>query len=97
MFRIPSFYEDAPTFDEAWTTMTNFGRGDCLTGMEAMNRCWEEHLAGRFDDDDEFFEHYQYEVNAYNVVYAGMKPLFVDAYYDANELDDDCASNESIF
>ena len=77
MFRIPSFYEDAPTFDEAWTTMTNFGRGDCLTGMEAMNRCWEEHLAGRFDDDDEFFEHYQYEVNAYNVVYAGMKPLFV--------------------
>jgi hypothetical protein len=44
--------------------------------MNAMNRCWEEHLAGRFDDDDEFFGHYCYEVNAFNVVFEGMGKLF---------------------
>ena len=76
MFRIPDFYVDVPTFDEAWKTMTNFGRGDCLEGMNAMNRCWEEHLAGRFDDDDEFFGHYCYEVNAFNVLFEGMGKLF---------------------
>lgn len=75
MFRIPSFYEDAPSFEDAWNTMTNFGRGDTLEGMNAMNRVWEEHCASD-NDDDTFFENYVYEVNAYNVVFSNMGQLF---------------------
>lgn len=82
MFRIPSFYQETVTFEQAKNTMTSFGRGDLLTGMEAMNRVWEEYCASegsdnaRFTDDEDFFEHYIYEVNAYNKVYETMQPLF---------------------
>lgn len=76
MFRIPSFYEETFTFEEAKNTMTAHGRGDLLEGMMAMDRRWEEHCASG-EDDDEFFEHYIYEVNAYNKVFETMKPLFV--------------------
>ena len=75
MFRIPSFYQENVTFDNAWKTITNFGRGDALEGMEAMNRIWEEHCASD-NDDDTFFDNYLYEANAYNVVFKNMKPLF---------------------
>ena len=70
------------TFDEARTTMTSFGRGDLLEGMLAMNNVWEEHCASwdspdaRFPFDDDFFEWYEAEVNAYNVVFEGMSKLF---------------------
>jgi hypothetical protein len=47
-----------------------------LEGMEAMNRAWEEHCFNE-DDDDDFFEHFEYEVNAFNKVFSKMKPLFV--------------------
>ena len=82
MFRIPSFYENVPTFEEAWNTMTSFGRGDCLEGMNAMNRVWDEHCASygsdnaRFETYSDFYETYEYEVNAYNVVFEGMGKLF---------------------
>ena len=88
MFRIPSFYQDEVEFSQAWETMTSFGRGDCLEGMKAMDRVWEEYIASQnalfngevdevtFGDDDDFFEHYGYECNAYNVVYEGMSKLF---------------------
>lgn len=78
MFRIPNFYENAVSFDEAVITMKNHGRGDLLEGMQAMDRCWEEHCSGspRFGDDDDFFECYEYEVNAYNAVFENMAPLF---------------------
>ena len=75
MFRIPSFYTDTVTFDAAWETMKNFGRNDALEGMEAMNRVWEEHCASGNDDDD-FYEWYEAEVNAYNKVFESMSPLF---------------------
>ena len=76
MFRIPSFYQENVTFDSAWNTIKNFGRGDALEGMEAMNRVWEEHCASE-DFDDDFFDKYGYEANAFNVVFKNMKPLFV--------------------
>jgi hypothetical protein len=76
MFRIPSFYEMNVTFDDACRTIKNFGNGDMLEGMEAMNRAWEEHCFNE-DDDDDFFEHFEYEVNAFNKVFSKMKPLFV--------------------
>jgi len=76
MFRIPSFYQDEVTFEEAKNTMTTYGRGDLLEGMMAMDRRWTEHCASS-DEDDTFFETYIYEVNAYNTVFKTMKPLFV--------------------
>jgi len=75
MFRIPSFYQFDTTFENAKTTITNYGRGDFLEGMEAMNRVWEEHCASGNDDDD-FYEWYEAEVNAYNKVFESMSPLF---------------------
>jgi len=78
MFRIPSFYQETVDFTSAWNTITNFGRGDALEGMNAMNRVWEEHASGsdRFEEDDDFFEWYEAEVNAYNVVFSNMNKLF---------------------
>ncbi len=75
MFRIPSFYKETVDFTTAWNTITNFGRGDALEGMNAMNRVWEEHCASG-EEDDTFFDNYEYEANAYNVVFAKMQPLF---------------------
>jgi hypothetical protein len=75
MFRIPSFYKDTVDFKTAWNTITNFGRGDTLEGMNAMNRVWEEHCASG-EEDDTFFENYEYEVNAYNAVFSNMNKLF---------------------
>ena len=75
MFRIPSFYQDAPTFADAFNTMACFGGGDALTGMEAMNTAWTDHCAQLSDEDDDFFDNYGYECNAYNVVFEGMGQL----------------------
>ena len=66
------------SFDDGVAAMKNHGRGDLLEGMQAMDRVWEEHCIGsdRFKEDDDFFEHYEYEVNAYNVVFENMSKLF---------------------
>ena len=39
---------------------------------------WEEHASGsdRFEEDDDFYEWYEAEVNAYNVVFENMGKLF---------------------
>jgi hypothetical protein len=78
MFRIPSFYKETVDFTTAWNTITNFGRGDALEGMNAMQRVWEEHCASG-DEDDTFFDNYEYEANAYNVVFENMGKLFGEA------------------
>ena len=76
MFRIPEFFQSTPSFDQAKTTITNHGRGDFFEGMAAMDRIWTEHCANADEDDWDFYENWQYEINAYNTVYSTMKPLF---------------------
>ena len=76
MFRIPSFYEMNVTFEDACRTITNLGKGDMLEGMNAMHDFSEEHCKSGAEDDDAFFEHFEYEVNAFNKVFSTMKPLF---------------------
>jgi len=82
MFRISSFYKFDTSFEDAKTTISRYGRGDLLEGMQAMNRVWDEHCASymsdnaRFDDDSDFYEFYEAEVNAYNKVFETMQPLF---------------------
>ena len=77
MFRIPSFYHMALDFDDAVRIMTGHST-TLLDKMEDMQDKWDRHCMGQspFDDDDEFFECFRYEVNAYNVIYREMKPLF---------------------
>ena len=78
MFRIPNFYKFETTMQDAVQVMTSYGRGDLLEGMQAMDRVWEEYASGspRFEDDSDFYEHYEAEVNAYNKVFSEMQPLF---------------------
>ena len=82
MFRIPAFYKVDTTFEEATATMKAHGRGDLLEGMQAMERVWEEHCAAfdydnpRFEDDSAFYDCYEAEVNAFNVIFETMQPLF---------------------
>lgn len=82
MFRIPSAHVDAPSYEDAVKTITARGRGDLLEGMLSMDRYYAEYVASThtdaplFEDDDEFYYTYSYELNAYNVVYANMSRLF---------------------
>ena len=47
--------------------------------QEHVNEHWERYCADEslYEDDDAFFEHFEYEVNAFNKVFSTMKPLFV--------------------
>lgn len=77
MFRIPSFHQmPNMTFDEAKAVFN----GDLLKGMEMINEHWDRYVSGQsgdmYEDDDDFYSTWVYEVNAYNVVYAELKPLF---------------------
>lgn len=79
MFNIPNFYEmPNMTFEEAKGIISI--NGDMLKGMEHINEHWDRYASGNagdmYEDDDDFFDTWQYEVNAYNVVYAKMQPLF---------------------
>ena len=80
MFRIPNFYEmNDMSFDEAARIISGRANGDLLEGMKSMNRLWEDYCASDDQDDDEFFETWEYEVNAYNVVFENMSKLFAPA------------------
>ena len=79
MFRIPEFYKQEMSFDEAVRMMTSRGQGDLLEGMKSMDRFWTEYCASPDQDDDELFYNWSYEFSAYNVVYQGMSQLFKES------------------
>ena len=90
MFRIPSFYEmPEMTFAEATKLIERLTvGGGLLEGMEYMNNQWDKYLDEEdafykgdidqktFGDDEDFYAHWQYEVNAFNVVFENMSKLF---------------------
>lgn len=88
MFTIPKVHQEEFSFQEGWNIMKSHGHGDILTGMFYMQRAWKEYNASQndffngkvavvaFEDDDEFFEYYFNEVNAYNAVFSNMNQLF---------------------
>ena len=79
MFNIPSFNQMDMTFEEAKGILEI--DGSILKGMEHINEHWERYCAGEADaaysNDEEFFDVWSHEANAYNIVYTTMKPLFV--------------------
>ena len=76
MFNIPNFHKMEMTFEEAKATLTI--NGSLIDGMEHVDAMWEKHCSDDtiYEDDDDFYEHWVYEVNAYNKVFETMKPLF---------------------
>ena len=80
MFKIPSSNKMEMTFDQAKSTITNWVSGDLLKGMELMLATWNDFATGKlddvFEDDYDFYDAYEYECNAYNVVYETFAPLF---------------------
>ena len=64
------------TFEEAKKVLTI--NDSLIDGMEHVDAMWEKHCADDtiYEDDDDFYEHWVYEVNAYNKVFETMKPLF---------------------
>jgi hypothetical protein len=79
MFRIPNYFQINMTWDEAVRTIKGRGNGNLLDGMEAMNEAWNDHVNEMLDDDSDFYEHWMYEVNAFNIVFEGMGKLFKEA------------------
>lgn len=82
MFRIPSFYKmdfDLETAVKVLGQSSITKMPTLLDKMEDMRDKWNRHCSGHspFECDDEFFECFRYEVNAYNVIYSTFKPLFV--------------------
>ena len=81
MFAIPDMYEMNMSFETAEHVMSSQGENG-VTIIDAMHNLIDErnqHCDGAdfFADDDEFFEFFQYEANAFNVLYTEMKHLFV--------------------
>ena len=79
MFRIPNYFQMNMTWDDAVRTIKGRGNGNLLDGMEAMNEAWNDHVNEMLDDDSDFYDHWMYEVNAYNIVFKGMSKLFKEA------------------
>ena len=75
MFRISDYHKMDMSWDDSVALIKGCGCGDLLKGLENMNECWEDVVDG-YMTEDEFYDHYIYEVNAFNVVYEGMAELF---------------------
>ena len=96
-FPIPSLYEmPEMTYEVAKGVLIGMdGKDDLLAAMEAMDARWNDYCESSFsdtplyEDDDEFFATWVYEVNAYNVVFDTMAPLFATKgateYFTAEE------------
>ena len=80
MFRIPNYFQIDMTWDDAVRTIKGRGNGNLLDGMEEMNEIWDRTCAAQVidldEDDSDFYEHWMYEVNAFNIVFEGMGKLF---------------------
>jgi hypothetical protein len=74
MFKIPAFCVLDMTFEEAKNTIAI--KGDLLAGLDHMNEMWDRHCNDVDASDSDFYEDWIYEVNAYNVIFETMKPLF---------------------
>ena len=83
-FNIPQYlkHEDM-TFESACNVLTRLtDKNGLLEGLEYMNKQWNRYqdtygtCACDFQYDSDFYEHWEYEINAFNIVYDKMAPLF---------------------
>jgi len=88
MFIIPSFYKVEMSFEEACKIIESGNSLTLLDGMKRVDDMWEMFIkeerdfdAGLVDektygDEDDFFDHWCYEVSAYNIIKENMSKLF---------------------
>jgi hypothetical protein len=79
MFRIPRDLEIDVDFDQAVVWLKRLKNDSLLDGMEWLSDEWEAYANGdqpEYLDDEEWYENWQCEVNAYNVVAESMMHLF---------------------
>ena len=78
MFNIPDMYTMNLSFTDAEHVMSQYGE-TIIDNMHNLINEWNQHCDGAdfFVDDNEFFEFFQYEANAFNVLYTEMQHLFV--------------------
>jgi len=76
MFRLPKEYTVEMSFEEATKTLQRLtSNGGLLEGLQYVDARWNEYQKG-FYYDDHFYDNWQYEVSAFNIVYKEMAPLF---------------------
>ena len=71
MFNIPSRNAVTMTSEKANSIIERLGGGSLLEGMEFMNMAWDNQSC-----TEDFFDCFENEANAYNVVFTEMKKLF---------------------
>lgn len=82
MIHINDFNKETFEFEEAARIIKSRGNGNLLDGMKNVQDLWANYVQSTWDnesdyeDDHDFFSNWQYEINAYNAVHAGMSKLF---------------------
>jgi len=78
MIAMPYTYITPMSFDEAYSLITTWANNELLESMELLLDTYNNFMNEDPDDmaEDDFYENYQYEISAYNKVFADMQPLF---------------------
>jgi hypothetical protein len=88
MFTIPSFYQEEMSFERACEVVQNCNTLSLLDGLKRIDDVWAMFIKQERDfanglidqklysDDVDFFDHWCYEVSAYNIVKENISKLF---------------------
>ena len=78
MIAMPYTYITPMSFEEASSLIKTWANNELLESMELLLDTYNDFMNEDPDEDaeDDFYETYQYEISAYNKVFADMQPLF---------------------
>ena len=78
MIFMPYTYITPMSFEEASSLIKSWANNELLESMELLLDTYNDFMDEDPDDiaEDDFYENYQYEISAYNKVFADMQPLF---------------------
>ena len=83
LFNIPQYLQHEMDFESACNVINRLtAKETLLEGLEYMDKQWKHYqetygtCACQFEYDTDFYEYWEYEINAFNVVYNKMAPLF---------------------
>ena len=78
MIFMPYTYITPMSFEEASSLIKSWANNELLESMELLLDTYNDFMDEDPDDiaEDDFYENYQYEISAYNKVFADMQPMF---------------------
>ena len=78
MIAMPYTYITPMSFAEASSLIKAWANNELLESMELLLDTYNDFMNVDPDEDaeDDFYDTYQYEISAYNKVFADMQPLF---------------------